>query len=241
MNLIEGKMSTKELAQWFGIGYGSFRNKKKEKLAELLDYCQYEPVYGGVIISKIYVYEYIKPVPAYIFVKDHLDLHWHSSGYDTAARVGSEMYYTYKDKELKGLKESTIKNYVAKARIELYGHVYLKDRGTEGECHPAPVKANHWKEAELLTREEYELYLQCKKAIYYDEKLADLEIAHMSNQISDSEYEQAKQEHSKEWEDQKVERFFALKDMCTQRLGFCPDIVTKLEKNLYFEDAATEV
>mgnify|MGYP003416547890 FL=1 len=35
MKLKIGKMSTKELAEWFGVSYGTFRNKKQEKLKEL--------------------------------------------------------------------------------------------------------------------------------------------------------------------------------------------------------------
>ena len=38
INMIElttGKKTGTELAKWFGISYGSFRNKKSEKLEEL--------------------------------------------------------------------------------------------------------------------------------------------------------------------------------------------------------------
>ena len=35
MELKLGKMTTKELAEWFGMSYGAFRNAKKKKMEEL--------------------------------------------------------------------------------------------------------------------------------------------------------------------------------------------------------------
>ena len=54
MKLKLGKMTTKELAKWFGISYGSFRVTKENKLEELKLYCEFEEVYGGVDIKEIY-------------------------------------------------------------------------------------------------------------------------------------------------------------------------------------------
>ena len=234
MELKVGKMPTRELAEWFGIGYGSFRNKKEEKLKELSFYCSYQLVYGGIIIDKIYVSEYIKPTPAYKFVLDNFEKHWHKSGLDTAARVGSEMYYTYKDNELKGLKESTIKQYVAKARLEKYGHVYLDDHGTGGRCKPEPVVDNKWEEAVQLTPEQYEIWRECLKEAYYSEEDAIIEEGIALGYISEAEQEaikKSKEETQKEIRSLKHEKMITL---CSERLGFYPNQITKLIKELYF-------
>ena len=53
MELKLGKMSTKELAEWFGISYGAFRNSKEKKLEELKGFASFEEVYGGVNITQI--------------------------------------------------------------------------------------------------------------------------------------------------------------------------------------------
>lgn len=56
----ERKVSSSELADWFGIAYGTYRNQRKKKLEELKDFCDYEEVYGGVIIKEVYFDEYYK-------------------------------------------------------------------------------------------------------------------------------------------------------------------------------------
>lgn len=53
MELKIGKMSSKELAQWFGISYGTLRNRKKVYIEKLGYFCDFTPVYGGVEITEI--------------------------------------------------------------------------------------------------------------------------------------------------------------------------------------------
>ena len=54
------KVSTKELADWFGIVYKTYCNQRKKRLEELKGFCDYDEVYGGVIIKKVYFDEYYK-------------------------------------------------------------------------------------------------------------------------------------------------------------------------------------
>lgn len=56
----ERKVSSSQLADWFGITYGTYRRQKKKRLEELKGFCDYEEVYGGVIIKKVYFDEYYK-------------------------------------------------------------------------------------------------------------------------------------------------------------------------------------
>lgn len=234
MELQVGKMSTKELAIWFGIAYSTYRKKATQLLEELNFYCHYTKIRGAIIIDEIYIPEYIKPTPAYKFVLDNFEKHWHKSGLDTAARVGSEMYYTYKDNELKGLKESTIKHYVAKARLEKYGHVYLDDHGTDGRCKPEPVVDNKWEEAVQLTPEQYEIWRECLKEAYFSEEDAIIEEGIALGYISEAEQEaikKSKEETQKEIRSLKHEKMITL---CSERLGFYPNQITKLIKELYF-------
>ena len=55
-----GKMTTKELAEWMGIKYATFRTKTKERLEKLKDFADFETTYGGVIIKDIKIPTYIK-------------------------------------------------------------------------------------------------------------------------------------------------------------------------------------
>lgn len=234
MELQVGKMSTKELATWFGIAYSTYRKKATQLLEELNFYCNYTKIRGAIIIDKIYVSEYIKPTPAYKFVLDNFEKHWHKSGLDTAARVGSEMYYTYKDNELKGLKESTIKHYVAKARLEKYGHVYLDDHGTSGKCKPEPVVENAWEEAIQLTPEQYEIWRECLKEAYYSEEDAVIEEGIALGYISEAEQEEIKKNKEKTQKEIRALKHEKMIALCSERLGFYPNQITKLIKELYF-------
>lgn len=60
MTLKTGKMTTKELAQWFGIAYSSFRKNAKARYETLSLYCDFEQVYGGAIIHEVYLEKYDK-------------------------------------------------------------------------------------------------------------------------------------------------------------------------------------
>lgn len=54
-----GKMTSKELATWFGYAYSTYRKKKTNLIEQLPQYCDFEEVYGGIIVKEIYIEEYI--------------------------------------------------------------------------------------------------------------------------------------------------------------------------------------
>ena len=58
MKLTLGKMTSKQLAQWFGVLPSSYSHNIPNYLSRLEDYCKFEKVYGGVVISEIYIEEY---------------------------------------------------------------------------------------------------------------------------------------------------------------------------------------
>ena len=53
MKLHLGKMTNKELADWFGIKIETMNRHKKKKLEELKNYAFFEEVRGGVEITGI--------------------------------------------------------------------------------------------------------------------------------------------------------------------------------------------
>ena len=53
-------MASKDLAAWFSISYSTYRKHKKEKLEELKSFCDYDEVYGGILVKKVYSPTYIK-------------------------------------------------------------------------------------------------------------------------------------------------------------------------------------
>ena len=60
MELQLGKIRTEDLARWFNIKYGTFRKNPTKYYDILEDYCDYEKVYGGVIVKEIYISVYEK-------------------------------------------------------------------------------------------------------------------------------------------------------------------------------------
>lgn len=58
--LIIGKISSRELADWFGYSYSTYRKKKLILMERLSQYCDFEEIFGGIIIKEIYIEEYIK-------------------------------------------------------------------------------------------------------------------------------------------------------------------------------------
>ena len=53
-------MASKDLAVWFSISYSTYRKHKKEKLEELKSFCDYDEVYGGILVKEVYSPIYIK-------------------------------------------------------------------------------------------------------------------------------------------------------------------------------------
>ena len=62
MELKLGKMTSRELAEWFGVSYRSYTHKISKYLDELDLFCDFEKVYGGVIIKEIFDPIYSKNV-----------------------------------------------------------------------------------------------------------------------------------------------------------------------------------
>ncbi len=60
MKLKLGKMTSKEIAEWLGISYNSYKNHVDKHLQKLNTFASYTKVYGGVIIDEIYISEYDK-------------------------------------------------------------------------------------------------------------------------------------------------------------------------------------
>lgn len=95
MKLRLGKMTSRELADWFGRSYYSYRNNIDKYLDQLAYYCEFEKIYGGVVISEIYCDAFSKnfshdihlDIIAYII--DHVE-----SGITTIYQMSSALGYS---------------------------------------------------------------------------------------------------------------------------------------------------
>lgn len=63
MELKLGKMTGHELAKWFNISYNTYSKNAETRhgyLNKLREYCDFDEIYGGVVIKTIYVAKYNK-------------------------------------------------------------------------------------------------------------------------------------------------------------------------------------
>ena len=136
MGLREGKISNKELAEWFGISANSFSKNKEKKLEELKYFAEFHiDNKNHVIIDKVYNDVYNRQGKAnYQKIKEKIDNVWNKDGLDSCKRVGEEIYkdLIMEDEDFK-LKPSTVYNYTREGRNELYGKPFVGG-GKIGSC-----------------------------------------------------------------------------------------------------------
>ena len=133
--LQEGQVyGNKELAQWFGIKEGSFKNQKEKKLEQLSRFAEYRLVGNKtkkVLITKVYdTGIYTKAGSKnYEIIKNNIDKIWSQDGLDSCRRVSEVMV---KD-QLVPLAPSSVYNYTRKGRNQLYGKPF-SGGGSLGSC-----------------------------------------------------------------------------------------------------------
>ena len=127
-----GKITLKDLASWFGISYGSIRNKREKYFKELEEYADFKAgERGGVEILNIYIPVYVKKDNNYQQIKQKIPAAWDKSGLDLKKNVAQKLY----SKEEFSIKYSTVYSYVCKASNELYGKPSSLEGGEIGNCH----------------------------------------------------------------------------------------------------------
>lgn len=170
MVLEEGKIYTNaELAQWFDIAVGTFKNTKKKRLSELSEYATYEICKGGKIkVLRVFEKEYC---PKRSYNKEIVHVHffdgWSKTMIDTSRRAANKFYSLHGEKMT--VTEETSYRYYCQERVARFG----KDGGTDGR------EEKHWgtfneatQEFELLTEEENKIYQELKKK-YCDSYVED--------------------------------------------------------------------
>lgn len=158
MELHLGKITNKELAEWFGISESSFKNKKTDKLKQLAQYAKFYEDRG-----KVYITEIIKPTyskdEVYQKTKNKINDTWSQDGLDSCTRVGGQIYndFIMEDPGF-DYAEGTIVKYTAKGRNELYGNPKFEGRevGTLGTCQYIWCKKDRITGGYVLLNEEEE-------------------------------------------------------------------------------------
>lgn len=126
-----GKMSMRELADWFGKNPSTLCRQKTEYLSKLKKYCDFEKLPSGKInITAIHTPTFSGSGSKQI-IKDNFIKEWNNNGLDTARNVSEKILDNHED-EL-GITKSTAYTYTLQARNELYNKPFC-GRGEKGCC-----------------------------------------------------------------------------------------------------------
>lgn len=164
MELRLGKMSSKEMAQWFGIRYTTYKNDIDRYLDKLDVFADFEKVYGGVIIKEIYISVYDKNVNSLqtdlMFIKEIQEC---NEGLSTISGMARKY-----EKQLDNA-QSSIRRQLTKSRDRLFGKTNgLKS--TQGVIgmreYVWAIKVSDYNEYRNLTPEENELFDALIKKVY---------------------------------------------------------------------------
>lgn len=152
------------LAEWFGITKNYLSKKKKEKLEELKEFCDYEIVDStriNILNVKFDIYEK-KPSVNLSKVIEEVPKYWgkkNNNNLDTSKRVSEEIYDNKKENNIT-LSEGSIYSYTCSATKILYGKRNSNAAGTLGISNYVWAKRSKNGGFEYLSTEEEEVKKQ---------------------------------------------------------------------------------
>lgn len=223
MELTTGKISFRDLAEWFGLKKTYFESNSKAKaryLEKLKGFADYHFEGKKLIIDEVYIPEYDKSLK---IIKKNFEKHWGENNekwIDTCTRVGKSIYEKYPQINHQ-IKENTAIAYTNKVKVEFYGHTYKRDGGSRGISKYIRVR-----EGDIpLTEQEEEIRKQCAKEAYgvLSEITVDIEEDYRNGGMTKKEYKEAIGELS--------EKYDCYNNYCRllmDRLGFIPYLKTQL-------------
>lgn len=154
-----GKMTSKELAEWFGITYNTLRNHGKVYYDKLELYCQFERIHGGIVISEIYIDTYDKTLN----IKDkqmYLEEIKHCVATQDGLSTINGMIRKFESEGRGFSSKSAGQRRLRRAGLELFGDT--KELISSGEAGTREylwaIKINDFNQYRLLTDEEEKLF-----------------------------------------------------------------------------------
>lgn len=182
--LVAGKISGKELADWFGITQNSLSKNKNHKLAELKFFADFHTEGSKVVIDKVLIPEYSKVSNKnYQKIKEKIDPIWNETGLDTCARVSQTIYSQLAEEDQEfNLQDRTVYDYTRKGRDELYGKPGGSP-GKLGKCDYVLCKIVNGN-FEFLTEEEQKIKRDLLTKYFGD---TDAKIEIVKNMVNNNE------------------------------------------------------
>lgn len=166
MELKLGKMTSREMAEWFGISYNNYSRTISKRLDELDLFCDFEKVYGGVIIKEIFDPIYNKEVnkkDQELFLKE-LDRCLKEQD-DLSTVAGMARLYTYDEPHYKN--ERTAQRRLSKTSNRLFGKAATHEAGSLGyKEYVWAIKMSDYNEYRYMTDEEDKIFDEILTAFY---------------------------------------------------------------------------
>lgn len=235
MELRLGKMTTKELAEWFGVSYGRFRNIKKQKLEELKEFCFFEEVYGGIEITAIINPIYVKELNSIreVYQQGFEEL---KQPIDTVSHINSQIYEKYYDKLPTLSSAASGYRYAIEVRNANYG-VPFKSNGSKGCCYYLWCKMEEKDGKQFyiqFTEEEDKIKQDLLKKHFGTNEEKDLLIAEM---VSNGEIsKEDAYDIMMEYRNLNGKGFMSFLKELEKQIGAKVVKATKFEETLYFDE-----
>lgn len=163
-----GKMSSREIAEWMGITYGTYKNSSQKRLEYLKNFAKFTPCYGGVMIEEIYLDTFVKDVSEddKVYVNEIKQC---NEGLSSVAGMIRKL--KLENKEYKDISEDTLYKRMSKAGNRTFGKTIKKDsKGTYGNRHYVwAVRVDKYNHYRKMTEKEKIIYQQLLSE-YCDDK-----------------------------------------------------------------------
>ena len=235
MELKLGKMTAKELAEWFGVSYGTFRNSKKKKLEELKEFCFFEEVYGGVEITAIISPTYIKNSQKIreVYQQGFEELR---KPLDTVSHINNQIYEKYNEQLPTLSSAESGYRYAIEVRNANYG-IPFKGKGSKGFCYYMWCKMEERDGEQFFiqfTEEEEQVKKELLKKHFGTNEEKDLLIAEMvtNGEISKEDA----YDIMMEYRNLNGKGFMSFLRELEKQIGSKVVKATKFEEALYFDD-----
>lgn len=168
MVLRYGKMTSKELAEWFGVGLRSYTNKAATYYLEKLKmFASFEKVYGGVIINEIYYDTYDKGIS---FDDEYFNQEIERSVKENnglASISGIALKAQLDEDRYKKLSYSQVERRMSTAGQRHYGKYGSDEGGLSGKrTREWAIKLDDYNNYRSLTQEEYNYFVKLVESHY---------------------------------------------------------------------------
>lgn len=206
----------KEIAEWFGIAYSTYRNTKKKRLKELEGYAGFEIVKSKIKITEVYCEVYCGARNGKTLIEDNFYVYWPEGEINTSKAVSSEMFEDYQNEIT--VNEETFYRYFLDIKVRKRGSSKKHTIGEDGGncqiwCYFDEEKGKYLP----LSREQYKVLSELRNKYYASYNKMIVIADQISEQGGLSREEQNEQE--KYLKAQRRDAFLKFKRALDTRLG----------------------